>query len=316
MGAPEGRFPHGAVMDATGAEGAATPADDGAGGASTAALGPALVALGAGLLELGLAFAARLSSAVGWCPLEGGAFGCGALLRPRVASLGPLDVADVAVAGALVTLGLAAALLARPGRPAVARAAALTTAAGAGFAVGLQALSWTAVAALCSLCLALAAAAVLVAACLALAARRAGVSPLGPALAFGLALALTAGLGAWRGAGLAAEDAGRRAAVEAAGGERGPRIVLVASPGCPYCEGVRVDVLGDPAVLERLERTRGVEVVAPDDPWVEDLGVRGVPTLVAVDGAGQPIGDPLEGYRTPAEGRRWLEGVLHGAETE
>ncbi|MEZ6184339.1 MAG: hypothetical protein R3F62_04915 [Planctomycetota bacterium] len=124
-----------------------------------------------------------------------------------------------------------------------------------------------------------------------------------PALACALALAVTAPVATLRGRAIASEDAQRRAAVLAAGDPaHGPGLLLVVKPGCPYCEALILDTLGDPRALERLERSGGVSLVEPGDPRLEGIELEGTPTLLA---PGRPA---LSGRVDVDELLAWLDG--------
>lgn len=278
-------------------------------GAPRAGLGWAAAATGAAAIELTLALLARTLARDGLCLGEGGPFSCAALLRPRLGALGPASVSDLAVVGAALTLALALrALLTRPGPPRLEAGSAAVPAAGVGLALGLQLLLVTAAGRLCLLCLAVLGSAGAAAVTLALTARRRGAGLRAPALAFLAALVLSAPLAAWRGAALAGEDAERRAAVLAAGGEAGPELVLVSREGCPFCEVLLLDVLAEPPLFERLQRTRGLRIVPPTDPLARAHAGRGVPWLLAFGPDGR-----LQGRLAGAQGieavARWLEGL-------
>jgi hypothetical protein len=262
--------------------------------------------------ELVLAGLARATASGGWCPVEGSVFGCVAVSRPRVSQLGPLAVGDLGVLGASLAVGVAAVFLARGVRLPWARDGAIALACCAGFALGVQPLAWLAGGALCPTCFALALVACAVAGVAVYVARReARVDLRLPLVAGVCALVLTGGWAVWRGGVLQEQDRVRTQAALAAGGETGPRIVLVALDGCPYCEATLADVLGDPDVIELLESTRGLERVGPDD--ARAAGVKGAPTLLAFDADGAPLAEPLQGYPSLQEGYDWLQGAIAAA---
>lgn len=256
------------------------------------------------LVELLLALWLAMADGQGWCPGSASSWSCGTLFRPRLGALGPFTVASVGALGAGLTLLAAWDLLLR-GRAAASAVWLPLLGAGAGFAVGIQALALGAQGALCPWCLLLALLSVGVAALAAAATRGARAV----ALAAALALLVVSPLAWWRGAALAAEDQARRRAALETRGEAGPRLLLFQREGCAYCQALVPDVLGDPALLSLLGRTRGVELVGPGDPRVAALGVDGVPMLVAVDASGRALARH-PGYGPPAEAAAWLERVL------
>ena len=266
-------------------------------------LGVALLAL----VELLLALWLAMADGQGWCPGSASSWSCGTLFRPRLGALGPFTVAAVGALGASLTLLAAWDLLLR-GRAAASAVWLPLLGAGAGFAVGIQALALAAQGALCPWCLLLALLSAGVAALAAAATRGARVV----ALASALTLLVVSPLAWWRGAALATEDQARRRAALETRGEAGPRLLLFQREGCSYCQALVPDVLGDPSLLPLLARTRGVELVGTADPRVAALGVDGVPTLVAVDADGRALAR-YPGYGPPAEAAAWLERVLAGA---
>ncbi len=202
------------------------------------------------------------------CPASGSLLSCAAVVRPRVAALGPVSVSQVLLVGALTELLATGLVLARGARLPFARDAALLAAVGAGFALGLQPLALLATGRLCPAC----AAVVLVQGALALALGRLASGAGAPrkllVLAFGGALAVTAPLAALRGSALATEDARRRAALHAAERPDG-RLLLVTREGCPYCEALLLDVLSEPELLPRVARA-GLRVAAPGSKEAPD----------------------------------------------
>lgn len=268
----------------------------------------ALVALAELALAVTLARGGAASGA--WCPGEGSSWGCGTLFRPRLAALGPTSVATLAVLGASLTLGAAWYLLFRGAGSRLARRGAPLLAALAGFALGIQLLAWRAQGALCPPCLGLASLALASAGLAAAVVRRETGGGVGASAAtLALAFALTAPLAWWRGGALAVEDAGRIAAARAAGGSSGPRLLLFEREGCPYCQALLADALGDPTVLPLLERTRGLESVLPGDPRVEALSIPGAPVLVLVDEQARELAR-FKGHGSAAEVEAWLAGAL------
>lgn len=265
-------------------------------------------------LQLLLALALVMLQGSGWCPGGGGdaIWRCGTLLRPRLGSLGPINVSELAAVGSALGLSAAWDLLARGAERTLARFELAILGAGGALALAAQVLAWRAQAGLCPPCLLLAVLAALGAGlALALAARSEGGARV-PLLAGLVALVVAVPLAAWRGGALAADDEARRAAALSTHGETGPALLLFQRQGCPFCQALVPDALGDPLVLRWLERTRGLTLVEPDDPRVETLGIVGVPTLVLVDASGRQIGQPLEMYRSPEEVARWLQaGLAH-----
>lgn len=280
-----------------------TTGPDGAGGDVTR---PAALLSGVGALEAALAWLAlRVGAEGATCPDLGPAFGCAAIVRPRVSGLvGPLTVTHLAFFGALATLGLGLCLLlaARDRSPAVGKLAgpgALALGLGAGAALGLQPLGWLGGGVVCPLCLALAALALGAFAAGLVAAGRVGARR-GPLVAFCLALLVTAPLATLRGRSLADEDATRIAAAEAflrAPRERpGPRVVVVLREDCAYCRGLLADVLSDPRVQAALAPAGAIDVWGPADVRARALGVAGPPTLAVLGRDGALRGTLLEGY--------------------
>lgn len=256
------------------------------------------------LLEVGLAAWVVVLGGQRSCPLSGSGFSCAALLRPRLGQLGPLSLAQLAVAGGVTSLAFAQLAALRPLSAPLARWGPTVLAVGAGFALAVQAWSAAAVGALCPFCLGIALSACgAAAAAVAVAWRERRQSPRTAAAGFALTLAVCLPLAWLHGAGIAEDDATRRASVLAAGGERGPRLLLVVKEGCPFCEAMLVDTLGDPRVLARLAETRGVSLVEPGDPSLSAVELEGTPTLLA-PGADLP---PLTGLATPEQVLAWLE---------
>ncbi|MCA8923861.1 MAG: hypothetical protein KDD82_18770 [Planctomycetes bacterium] len=266
-----------------------------------------MILLGAfALVELGLAaWVVLLGSQGGSCPLADHGFSCAAVLRPRLSQLGPVPLAFLAVGGGLASLAFTQLAALRPLSAPLARWGPGVLAAGAGFALGVQAWSYAGVGALCPYCLGIslsALGAAGAAAAVAWGERR--EPPWRAALALALALLVTAPLAWLQGSRLAAEDVARRAAVLELEGPR-PALLLVVKPGCAYCEAMLVDTLGDPRVLARLSGSRGVELVAPGDPRLAQVELAGTPTLVC---PGSRV-TPLAGV-TPVEATlAWLERV-------
>lgn len=255
------------------------------------------------LVEVGLAAWVVVLGGQGSCPLSDSGFSCAALVRPRLGQLGPLSLAHLAVAGGLASLAFTQLAALRPLSAPLARWGPTVLSAGAGFALAVQAWSAAAVGALCPFCLGIALSACgVAAAAVGVAWRERRQSPRSAATGFALTLALGLPLAWLHGAGIAEDDAARRANVLAAGGERGPRLLLVVKDGCPFCEAMLVDTLGDPRVLERLAETRGVSLVRPDDPRLEGVALEGTPTLLAPD-ANLP---PLAGLASPEQVLAWL----------
>jgi hypothetical protein len=247
------------------------------------------------LVEVALAWTAlQVSELAASCPELGSGIGCGAVFRPRVARLlGPLTVTHVAFVGAMATFGYAMLLNQRDLPRPLARAGLVALAAGAGFALGLQPLPWLATGAVCPVCVLLT-----LCACGAVAlavgpARAHGVRPRPALMALGLVVVVAVPLAVHRGRTIAAEDEAGIARVRAAGGDEGPRLVLVTQDGCPYCRGLLADVLADERVLRVIQRTRGVTEVRRSDPGAPK--VEGTPTLIVVGPDGQERGR-LPGY--------------------
>lgn len=281
-------------MDAT------TPASPAA--PSRAALLVTGAALALCALEVALSFLALQVAAGGTtCPDLGHGLGCSAVFRPRLSRLvGPLSVTQVAFVGSMASLGLALILHTRPAAPRGLVLTGLTALGlGAGFALGLQPLSWLATGALCALCLTLAACALGVLVLGLLAARRWSVPARVGLAPLVLALAVVTPLAARHGQRVAEEDVLRVARARRASGDAGPRLLLVTQPGCPYCDGLLADVLADERVLLVLQRTRGLEEVRRDDPRAPK--VDGTPTLVVLGADGRERGR-LEGYSRNPEG--------------
>jgi hypothetical protein len=292
----------------------------------TPSAGPGLVmvlaaaAILVALVEVGLAGLTLLAAGSGWCPVEGASWSCGAVFRPRVSELGPLSAGQLALGGSVLSLVLSGLFAHRvsQGRTSGGVVAALVAVpvGGAGVAWGLQPLAWAATGALCPLCLGIAGAhSVLAALMLAAwvrsggAGRSPGLSlrgPLGPGLAFAVGLVLVGGLGYARGRSLAEQDRVRLAALASVGSPEadGPRLVLLVLDGCSFCRALQTDVLGDPRVLSRLEGSRGVELVGPDDPRAK--GLRGAPILLAYRGQ-ERVGKPLLGLVSVEECLAWLD---------
>lgn len=226
------------------------------------------VKTGAFLLSLALVALALAAAAVGLrqttCPAASGPFSCAAIVRPSVSALGPVPVVAVLLVGAATQALAAGLLLGRGAKLPFARDAAALAAAGAGFAVGLQPLGLLATGRACLLCLAVVLGQLLLAGALARVAREAGAARRGLALAFVTALLVTGAFAFFRGGALRDRDARVRASLEAARRADG-RLLLVTREGCPYCEAVLLDVLGDPAVLPRVERA-GLRLAAPGTP--------------------------------------------------
>jgi hypothetical protein len=284
-----------------------TTGPDGAGDLDPRLAGPAGVLAVVGALEAALAWLAlRVGAEGATCPDLGPAFGCAAIVRPRVSGLvGPLTVTHLAWLGALATIGLGLFLLVAArdrsaALPRLARFSALALGLGAGAALGLQPLGWLGGGVVCPLCLALAALALGAFAAGLVAAGRAGCSRRAPLVAFSLALLLTAPLATARGRSLADEDAVRIAAAEAflrAPRERpGPRLVVVLREDCAYCRGLLADVLSDPRVQAALEPVGAIDVWGSTDVRARALGVAGPPTLAVLGRDGQLRGALLEGY--------------------
>ena len=272
---------------------------------------------GAAGLELLLALGLWLIEGSGWCPsIQGGASGgeassCGTLFRPRLSRLGPVPIGGLASLGAALSVIAAWDLLLRGPAQRLARLELALLGAGAGVALGLQALAWRAQGALCPPCLLLALVAVGVAALAAALARREGApGARGVALAGAVALALALPPAALRGGALAREDAQRRAAALETRGPAGPGLLLFERPGCPFCQALLPDALGDPLVLPLLARTSGLQRVGPDDPRAEALGIEGAPVLVLVDAEGRLLGPAFQGYAAPEELAAWLGRLL------
>ena len=90
-------------------------------------------------------------------------------------------------------------------------------------------------------------------------------------------------------------------------------VVYVSQPGCPYCARMEKEVLGPlqkvPWLMESIELFElGWEfqqVAGFDSQWVSGselmaaLQVSGAPTLVFLDGEGNPLTDPILGYQSP-----------------
>jgi thioredoxin-related protein len=116
-------------------------------------------------------------------------------------------------------------------------------------------------------------------------------------------------------------DAREEAADAAKGGKR--LMLYFWLEGCPYCERMTEVTFRDAPVLERLKRgfvAVGVNVRGDRDiVWTDGdtlsekqltaaLKVRGTPTMVFLDGAGNVV-LRLSGYRKPAEFARALDSV-------
>lgn len=250
------------------------------------------------LLEVGLALLAlQVAEGGRTCPDLGPGLGCAAVFRPRLARLvGPLSVTQVAFVGAMASLGLAFMVNARPDTPRpLVQAGLVGLGAGAGLAVGLQPLPWGATGAACVLCLGLVACAALaLLSFLPLAARAGAPWRLG-LVPFALVLVAVAPLAARHGARVAEDDLARVARARAAGGDGGPRVLLVAQERCPYCQGLLADVLGDEQVVRVLQRTRGLVEVSLGEARARGLEVAGAPTLIVLDPDGRERGR-LTGY--------------------
>jgi hypothetical protein len=211
------------------------------------------------------------------CPVaDSSALSCAAIVRPSLASLGPVSVTVVLLVGALVQALAALLLFLRGARLPFARDAALVAALGAGFALGLQPLAFVVTGKACPTCLAVVLVQAGLAVVLARVARGAGASSRPHVVLFALALALTGGAGLARGVSLRADDERRLSALRAAERADG-RLLLVTREGCPYCEALLLEVLGDPAVLPRVERL-GLRRAAPGTP--DARGETEAPVLV------------------------------------
>lgn len=270
----------------------------------------AVAAIVVALAELGLAFAAHLFSQQGYCPIEvGHGSACAPLIRPRLAALGPISVSHLALVFSVLSTGLCGALAAGVASPAVKRVGAALLAAGAGFGLGIQALPAALGASACLLCAGVATAVIGVACFFWLAARD-SVKLRVPLVALTLVLLGVTPLAALRGQAIKAEDEQRRLSVSEVGGADGPQIILVSRPGCPYCEALLLDVLGDPSVLDLLGKSRGVVSAREYAPEVRvHLKVPRVPTLLAVSADGKQIGEPLFGLQPVATVEAWLRSV-------
>jgi hypothetical protein len=270
-----------------------------------------VVALVIALMEVGLAFAAHLFSQQGYCPVElGHGSACAPLIRPRLAALGPISVSQAALVYSVLSMGLCGALASGLMPHRIKRLSAILLSAGAAFGVGIQALPLALGAAACLLCTGVATAVTAVAGFFWLAARD-SVNGRVPLIAFSLVLLAVTPLAALRGQAIKAEDEQRRGQVSEVGGADGPQIILVSRPGCPYCEALLLDVLGDPTILDQLAMSRGVITAREYAPEVRvHLKVPRVPTLLAVSADGKQIGEPLLGLQPLEIVDAWLRSVL------
>jgi hypothetical protein len=271
----------------------------------------AAAALLAALVELVLAFAAHLFAQKGYCPVElGHGSACAPLIRPRLAAVGPFTVTQFALAGSMLSIGLCGMLAFGVASQRARRLGAAILAAGAGFALGLQALPDALGVSSCALCTGLVSATLAVAVLYGVAARR-SLKRHVPLVVLMVSLLVVAPLARLRGLEIGEEDTQRRAAVAQVGGDSGPTIFLVMRPGCPYCEALLVDVLGAPEVLSLLEKTRGVTSAREFAPEVKvHVRVPSVPTLLAVSATGKQIGEPIVGLQPPTTVAAWLRSVI------
>jgi len=197
-------------------------------------------------------FALLVEERFATCPGRGG-FTCATLVRPALRSLFFIPIAPVFFVGAGAQ-ALAALLLLRKTRERFARDVARASALGAGFALGLQPLALLVTRAVCPFCLAALVLQLALALTFAKIARAEGARAAPLALAFLVALAAT-GPGAIV-AGMKQRARDEEALARLAKLERSDaRLVLLERDGCPYCEALLLDVLSEPHVLARLERT-------------------------------------------------------------
>lgn len=267
----------------------------------------AAFALVLALLWVGLAFRTQLHAAQRTCPASAKGAACVPLLRPRVAAIGPVSASQIALVGAVFAVGVCGLLAMGKAPSALIRGGPALLAAGGGFAIGLQALPLGLDSPWCPLCLSVVGVSNGVALLAVLAARKAAGGATA-SVAFAVVLVLTAPTAFWRGQALRTDDAARRAAVEAVGGETGPKLVMATRPGCPFCEAMLLDALGDPGVLDLLVRTRGVRQVREFMPEVKQhMQVPMVPALLLVSSEGVLIGAPLVGLKDSETVRAWLE---------
>ncbi|RMG07628.1 MAG: hypothetical protein D6731_23430 [Planctomycetota bacterium] len=271
--------------------------------------GLALLAAG---LEFSCACAALFAAAAGICPAngEGGLLGCDVLLRRRlIAPWAGVPLTAVALLGSGLTVVLSVALVAGWLRRGAALGAARLLAGAAGFALGLQVFGPLATGRACPLCLGVAASASLAAVFFAVEVRgRHGLRWVWPV--FALCLVASAGAATVTGRRIAAEDARRRAAVRSAGAAAaGPELWVVVREGCPFCEALLLDGLGEPELLQRLTAVRGVRVVAAASPAGQPFAREGVPVLVLRAPGGEELAR-LRGARPPEEIARWLDRAL------
>ena len=240
-----------------------------------------LVRLAALLLALSLLSVALFALSVSFhgasCPKEGGLFSCLALVRPSLSRLGPFSVTNVLVLGASLELLCALLLQKKSASPRFSRDVAFFSALGAGFALGIQPLSFLVTKKLCLLCELALLSQLLLAVSFAALTKESRRALLG---CFLLAFAATASFALREGGARAQEDERRRAFLR--GVERkGARLVILERAGCPYCEALLLDVLASSEVAPLVSQTGLARQEAAEG--------EGAPVLIARDGEGREV---------------------------
>ena len=106
---------------------------------------------------------------------------------------------------------------------------------------------------------------------------------------------------------------------------RRPLLLLFSTPGCPYCREVRRNYLA-PRVADGIESSgvviREVDITSrrefvdrgaertTEAALAQRFGVRMVPVIQLVDGAGQPLGEPIVGLDRSGFFEARLQGTI------